>query len=235
MSIYVLIHGACSGGWCWEKVVPLLKQAGHIVEAPDLPGHGQDKTPLREVTLAAYTRRVCETLDAQAEPVILLGYSMGGLAITSVAEERSGKINTLVYLTAYLVQHGESLAQVISRNTDTLLGANLNKEQGYFTVKEETLREAVFADCSDEDFERARSRLGPQPIAPLMTPVGTTVENFGRVPKVYIECLRDRAIPPAFQKKMYTTLPFQKILSLESSHSPFYSVPEELVRLLISL
>ena len=40
MSTYVLIHGACSGGWCWEKVVPLLKQAGHTVEAPDLPGHG---------------------------------------------------------------------------------------------------------------------------------------------------------------------------------------------------
>ena len=90
-------------------------------------------------------------------------------------------------------------------------------------------------DCSDEDFERARSRLGPQPLAPLITPVRTTVEHFGRVPKVYIECLRDRAIPPSFQKKMYTTLPFQKILSLESSHSPFYSVPQELVKLLITL
>lgn len=37
MSSYVLIHGACSGGWCWEKVVPLLERAGHTVAAPDLP------------------------------------------------------------------------------------------------------------------------------------------------------------------------------------------------------
>ena len=66
MSTYVLIHGAWQGSWCWDKVVPLLKQAGHSVEAPDLPRHGQDKTPLPEVILQAYTTRVCETLDAQS-------------------------------------------------------------------------------------------------------------------------------------------------------------------------
>ena len=53
MSTYVLVHGAWHGSWCWEKVVPLLEQAGHQVEALDLPGHGQDKTPIREITLAA--------------------------------------------------------------------------------------------------------------------------------------------------------------------------------------
>ncbi len=42
MSTYVLIHGAWHGGWCWNKVVPLLEQAGHKVIAPDLPSHGKD-------------------------------------------------------------------------------------------------------------------------------------------------------------------------------------------------
>ncbi len=92
MSTYVLVHGAWHGSWCWEKVVPLLEQAGHQVEALDLPGHGQDKTPIREITLAAYTNRVCETLDAQAEPVILVGHSLGGMVITQAAEERPAKI-----------------------------------------------------------------------------------------------------------------------------------------------
>jgi pimeloyl-ACP methyl ester carboxylesterase len=104
MSTYVLVHGAWHGRWCWEKVVPLLKQAGHQVEILDLPEYGQDKTLLREITLATYTKRVCETLDAQAEPVILVGHSMAGIVITQVAEERPEKIKTLVYLTAFLVK-----------------------------------------------------------------------------------------------------------------------------------
>jgi len=51
ISTYVLIHGAWHGSWCWEKVIHLLEKAGHKVIAPDLPGHGKDKTPIQEVTL----------------------------------------------------------------------------------------------------------------------------------------------------------------------------------------
>ena len=120
MSTYVLVHGAWHGSWCWEKVVPLLKQAGHQVEPLDLPGHGQDKTPICEITLAAYTKRVCETLDAQAEPVILVGHSMGGIVITQIAEERPEKIQRLVYLTARLLQNGQSLFQIAQTDSDSL-------------------------------------------------------------------------------------------------------------------
>ncbi len=238
MSTYVLVHGAWHGSWCWEKVVPLLRQAGHQVEILDLPGHGQDKTPIREITLAAYTKRVCEMLDAQAVPVVLVGHSMGGIVITQVAEERPEKIQTLVYLTAFLPQNGESLLQVARRNTDSLLTPNLmvNEEQGYLTFKEGApLKEIFYADCSDEDVARAKSLLVLQAIAPMATPVRITAEHFGRVPRVYIECLRDRTISPSIQKMMYMATPCQTILSMETSHSPFFSAPQELVRHLTSL
>lgn len=51
MSTYILVHGAWHGGWRWDKVETRLKQAGHKVAAPDLPGHGQDKTPVPQITL----------------------------------------------------------------------------------------------------------------------------------------------------------------------------------------
>jgi pimeloyl-ACP methyl ester carboxylesterase len=238
MSTYVLVHGAWHGSWCWEKVVPLLKQAGHQVEILDLPGHGQDRTPIREITLTAYTKRVCETLDAQAEPVILVGHSMGGIVITQVAEERPEKIQTLVYLTAFLPQNGESLLQIARTNSDSLLTPNLvvNEEQGYLTFKEgASLKEIFYGDCSDEDVARAKSLLVLQAIAPMATPVRISAEQFGRVPRVYIECLRDRTITPCIQKMMYTAMPCQTILSMETSHSPFFSSPQELVRHLTSL
>ena len=58
MSTYVLVHGGWAGGWCWDKVVPLLRESGHKVETLDLPGHGKDRTSIPEISLAAYVKRV---------------------------------------------------------------------------------------------------------------------------------------------------------------------------------
>jgi len=237
MATYVLIHGAWHGGWCWDKVVPLLRKKGHKVEAPDLPGHGKDKTPIREVSLQGYADRVCKVLDAQSEPVILLGHSMGGIVISQTAEYRPEKIKTLVYLTAFLLQNGEFLLQVGGGDTEALILPNLvmAEDQSFATVKEEAIKQVFYGDCSDEDVSRAKKLLVPQAAAPFGTPINITEKNFGRIPRVYIECLRDRAISPSVQKKMYETLPCRKVVSMDTSHSPFFSAPEALVDHLVSL
>ena len=48
MATFVLIHGAFSGAWRWEKIIPLLNKAGHQVIAPDLPGHGNNKKTAKD-------------------------------------------------------------------------------------------------------------------------------------------------------------------------------------------
>jgi pimeloyl-ACP methyl ester carboxylesterase len=237
MSAYVLVHGAWHGGWCWDKVVSLLRKEGYRVEAPDLPGHGEDKTPIPEVSLQAYTDSICKILDAQSEPVILVGHSMGGIVITQAAEYRPEKIRTLVYLTAYLLRNGESIAQVSQRDTESLLPPNMvfSEDFSYCTVKDEAIRETFYGDCPDDDVARAMSLLVPQSVSPFLTPVDTSEKKFGRIPRVYIECLRDRTISPSEQKKMYTDLPCERVISMDTSHSPFFSAPEELVAHLTSL
>lgn len=237
MSTYVLIHGAWYGGWCWDKVVPLLEKEGHKVEAPDLPGHGNDKTPIPEISLQSYADRVCQILDSQPEPVILVGHSMGGIVITQASEYRPEKIQLLVYLTAFLLQNGEFLLQHAEGDKEALVLPNLimSEDQSYATVKEEALKEVFYVDCSDEDVKRAKSLLVAQAAAPFATPVNTTEEKFGRVPRVYISCLRDKAISPVVQENMYTALPCEKIISMDTSHSPFFSAPEELAGHLLSL
>lgn len=237
MSNYVLIHGAWHGGWCWKKIIPLLEKEGHQVVAPDLPGHGEDKRPIAEITLQAYTDRVCQILDEQSEPVILVGHSMGGVVITQTAEYRPEKIKKLVYLTGFLLQNGEFLLQHAEPDTEALVLPNLimAEDQSSATVKEEALKEIFYADCSDEDVEFAKSQLVPQAAAPFATPVSTTEENFGRVPRVFISCSRDKAISPSIQQNLYTALPCEKVISLNTSHSPFFSAPEELASHLLSI
>jgi pimeloyl-ACP methyl ester carboxylesterase len=237
MSTYVLIHGAWHGGWCWDKVASLLEKEGHTVLAPDLPGHGNDKTPIPEVTLQAYADRTCEVVNAQSEPVFLVGHSMGGLVITQAAENCSDNIEKLVYLTAFLLQDGETMMLHAQQDTENLILPNLvmNEEEGYGTLKDESIQPAFYADCSDEDVAWAKSLLVRQAVAPFNTPVSTTDENFGRIPRVYIECLQDKAIAPSVQKKLYTNLPCEKVISMDTSHSPFFSAPEELANHLMSL
>lgn len=232
MSTYVLVHGAWHGGWCWHKVVPLLEKEGHKVEAPDLPGHGKDKTPISEITLEAYVQSICRILDAQPEPVILVGHSMGGRVITQAAEYRPERIKMLVYLTAFLEPSGESLFQL---GTESLLTPNviLSEDQSYSTVRVDAIKEIFYGDCSDEDVALAKSLLVPQAATPLTTK--TTEQNFGRIPRVYIECLLDVVITPSRQKEMYTLLPCKRVISMKTSHSPFFSAPEELVAHLTSL
>jgi pimeloyl-ACP methyl ester carboxylesterase len=237
MSTYVLIHGAWHGGWCWNKVVPLLEQAGHTVAAPDLPSHGKDTTPINEVTLQSYADRACETARAQVEPVILVGHSLGGVVITQTAEQCPDKIKTLVYLCAFLPGNGESLLHWAQQDTETLVLPNLvmAEDQSYATVRDEAIKEAFYGDCSNEDVAWAKTLLVPQASAPFATPISTTEENFGRVPRVYIESLQDKAISIALQQRMYTTLRCQKVITMDTSHSPFFSAPEALVAHLTSL
>lgn len=230
MATYVLVHGAWHGGWCWDKAVPLLEKQGHKAMAPDLPGHGSDRSPISEVSLRAYADRVVKVLEAQSEPVVLVGHSMGGIVISQAAEYRPERVKTLVYVCAFLLRDGESLLQIAQGDTEALVLPNLvmTDDQSSATVRDEAIKEAFYGDCSDEDVARAKSLLVPQAAAPFATPVRTTAENFGRVPRIYIECLRDRAISPSVQKKMYTALPCQRVISMDTSHSSFFSAPEEL-------
>ncbi len=237
MSRYILIHGAWHGAWCWTKIISLLKSKGHNVEAIDLPGSGNDKTPIPQVTLDAYTKKVCETLDTQPEPVILVGHSLGGITITQTAEYRPQKIKTLVYLTAFLLRNGESRISVRNRDLQSLAPQNTiySEDKTYMIFRKEAAREVFYADCSNEDIERAKSLLCSQAIAPLKTPMHLTEENFGRIPRIYIECLHDKAVSPSMQKMMYTATSCRKVLSLNTSHSPFLSAPEALAAHLVSI
>jgi pimeloyl-ACP methyl ester carboxylesterase len=237
MATFLLIHGAWHGGWCWRKVAPLLEASGHRALAPDLPGHGDDETPLTAVTLENYSNRICEIAGAQPEPVILVGHSMGGIAITQAAQNCPERIRALVYLCAFLPRNGDSLLTWATQDHGSMVNPTTveSQENGAVVVKSEHRREAFYGNCTDEDFEFAQSRLAAQPGAPFGAPVGTSAAGWGQIPRYYIECERDRAITLKLQREMQKHSPCRETFSIDTDHSPFLSAPESLVDILLRI
>ena len=237
MSTFVLVHGAWGGAWCWFKVIPLLKIDGHEVIALDLPSHGVDKGQTTSVSLEAYAERVGEVLDDCKEAVVLVGHSMGGIVISRAAELRPAKVAKLVYVTAFLLQDGQTIMEVAQADAQGQVLPNIvfSEDQKSMTVKEEALRPVFGADCSAADLALAGTLLVPQVVAPFTTPVRTSAGNWGKIPRVYVECVHDNAISIAMQRAMYAALPCQRVVTMETSHMPMLAAPEALAGHLLRL
>jgi pimeloyl-ACP methyl ester carboxylesterase len=237
MSTYVLVHGAWHGAWCWHKIVARLEARGHRVVAPDMPGHGMDRTPIEQVTLEDITARLACVIDAQDESVVLVGHSYGGAMISQTAERRARKIHALVYLTAFLIPDGKTLLDTAADDPESILGPFIafSPDGKTAAVNRSAWREAFYAGCSDDDFALARLALGLEAVAGFATPVHTSAANWGRIPRFYIECVRDKAIGIGRQRQMIKALPCKQVFSLDTDHSPFFSAPDALSDILAEL
>ena len=217
--------------------MPLLETMGHKVLAPDLPGHGVDKTPTATVTLKSYTDRICEIAGAQAEPVILAAHSMGGVAITQAGEYCPNQIRALVYLCAFLPRNGDTLMTWASQDRASMVNLMTvdPRPNGALAFRPEHAREAFYGNCTDEDVASSESRLVAQSGAPFGTPVETTLARWGQIPRYYIECDRDRALTLTLQREMQKHSPCRQTFSIDTDHSPFLSTPEKLADILLQV
>jgi pimeloyl-ACP methyl ester carboxylesterase len=236
---YILVHGAWHGAWCWDKLVPLLRERGHSVDAIDLPGSGRDVANAANATLERYVERVVQSIDAGAGPVVLVGHSSGGAVITGAAEVRPDRIAAAVYLAAFLPRSGSS-TQEISRspeNAGSLIprAMIMSADKRTVSLRPDALKEIFYADCSDTDAAWASSRVGPQALRPLGEKVVWTPERFGRVRRIYIMTLRDRALVPLAQRRIIDEIKFERVITMDTSHSPFLSRPQDLAQFLTGI
>ena len=161
MADFLLIHGSGHGAWAWRDVLPLLRDLGHEARAIDLPGHGDDRTPIEAVLLETYRDAV---LSALGDRTIVVGHSMGGYPITAAAEAAPARIAALVYLCAYVPATGMSLADMRRAGPrQPLTPAIRRAEDGMsFTFDPAMARALFYHDCPDEAVElRAGPALPP--------------------------------------------------------------------------
>jgi len=237
MSRFILVHGAWLGAWCWDGVVAPLRAQGHEAIAIELPGHGADQTPLAAISLAAYVDRVSSQVAGGKERSVLVGHSMAGIVLSSVAEAMPEKLHSLIYVAAYLLRPGQSIMNASAIATDSLVGPSMVPAADWSTVaiKPEALA-AVFAeDAPAAALKRLQSLARPEPAQPFNTPVTVTAKRFGTVRRCYVKTALDRAVTPMLQDAMLAAMPCAKVATMATSHTPFLVKPNELADTLIAL
>ncbi len=235
MKTYLLVHGAWQGSGCWRKVGSILRTAGHSVITPDIPWSNAEQNS-GQSALSWCVDQLIDNLRND-DNVIVVGHSIGSIFISQLAEVIPEKTATLVYLSGFLLKNGQCANDTANLMGDSVVSRNmsLSTDKKNIVLPKEILREAMFEDVGNEDFTYAIESYSNQPLWTFQTPVTLNEERYGSIPKFYIECLKDNAIPITAQRIMQENSACQEIYSLDSSHSPFYSMPKALAAILLAI
>lgn len=232
MTDFLLIHGSAHGAWCWDHLIPVLKQAGHNARAIDLPSHGADDTPAAQVTLDLYAQAIGAALQ---DNTVIVAHSMAGYPAALAADQCPGKVAQLIYLCAHTPEPGKSIADMrATADRQPLAAAMIPAADGKtVTFDPELARDRFYHDVPSDLADWALSRLCPQAILPQTTPY----PNLQRAPvkQHYIRCTDDRAIPPSYQVARTADWPAGTVSDLSTSHSPFLADPATLAAELIRI
>jgi pimeloyl-ACP methyl ester carboxylesterase len=238
LKTFVLVHGAWSNAEVWSEVTQRLEAAGHKVFAPNLPSHGTDVTPPENASLDGYADAVLAIAKSADQPVVLVGHSMAGTVISTVAERNPELVSHLVYLAAYLLPNGQSLygfTQTSPGMADSALGPALRPGEGTLGVDPAAFIDVFCADAPPDAAKAAAVNLRPDPLTPLGTPITVSDSRWGSVPRSYIFTSKDRCVSPASQKEMVDAVPVGKVATIDASHLAMLSKPDELVSIISSL
>ena len=153
---FVLVHGACHGGWCWQRVADRLIAKGHRVSAPTLTGLCERSHLMNDkIDLTTHiTDIVNEVKWNDLDRIVLVGHSYGGMVITGVAEQLASRIASIVYLDAFLPSDGQSMIDVVAQ-----FAPNLPPPPEPFSGASF----AAFLEVNEKDRSWVASKLTPQP------------------------------------------------------------------------
>jgi pimeloyl-ACP methyl ester carboxylesterase len=236
MARFVLVHGGFSGAWIWLPLIDILKEAGHLVEAFDLPGMGDDHTSASEVSLDSYAARVCEVLAADSEPAVVVGHSIGGIVATQGAARCPESVAALVYVAAFLPKNGQSLFDLKKLpegcGEQVLANVVVEGEPPVAVMPAAASRHGLYGACTEDVATWAIARQCPQPVSPLPVAVSIPRGALNGINRYYVLCTRDRAIPPPLQRRMVAENMCADFIELDTDHTPQLSMTNELAKAL---
>ncbi len=226
MATFVVAHGAWSAGWAWKKMHPLLRAKGHALITPTYTGLGE-RVHLASSSLGLESHIQDMLMVLRMEDVrdaILIGHSYGGMVATGVADLAADRISKLVYLDAFVPEHGKSVfdyvpAEARQRMLDSA-------EDGWRLPPN-----PVPPDTSPQDVEWIMARRVHHPLACFQEPLLLT-NGEPKMPRSFIYAARSgpgdvfRQFADRARREGWNSI------EMDASHSPHVTAPEALAEVL---
>ena len=233
MSTFALVHGGAHGGWCWEEVVPELERLGHRAVAPDLPIGDETAGALR------WAETVVDALSGVDEDVVVVGHSMGGMCVPVVATLRP--VRRLVFLGAMVPVPGMVYLDYLATEPRAVTFAGAGADElaagvvpaNASGITWQAAFDGFYHDIPEPVARRAWERLRPQTMTVFTE--RCPIDSWPAVPSTSIVMTDDRAVGLEWSRRVATERLQGDLIELPGSHSPFYSMPAELARVLAGL
>jgi pimeloyl-ACP methyl ester carboxylesterase len=234
MATFVLVHGAWHGGWCWQRVAPLLHVAGHTVYTPTLTGLGERAHLAHAgVDLALHVRDIVAVLEYERlANAILVGHSYGGMVITGVAEQAADRLAHLVYLDAFVPRHGEAVWDLMPPERRAALEQLRTTRPEAWQVPPPD--PALWGLTAPEERAWVAPRLVPQPLATFQQPLAAPAYRAAALPRTYIRAAHYAGPFDVFANRAQRE-PGWRYHALPAGHDVMVTHPRELAALLLAL
>jgi pimeloyl-ACP methyl ester carboxylesterase len=218
---FLLVPGACHGGWWFEPLVDRLRAAGHAATALTLAGLHPDGPPAPDANLDTHVGQVVAALEVGDEPAVLVGHSYAGAVITGAADRRPDLVAALVYLDAFVPEDGDSCWSM----------TNDWQREWYIDSAG-----ATGLDVAPLPFFDPRSR--PHPIGTLLQRCRLTGAHLGVARRHYVLAAEEQWLarsPFAAIAHRLRQDPTWSVRELDATHNLLATGPELLVDVLLDL
>jgi pimeloyl-ACP methyl ester carboxylesterase len=221
----VLVHGAWADSSCWNGVIAQLQARGFTVYAPPNPLRG----------LASDAASIASFLKAISGPVILAGHSYGG-AVISVSSAKSVNVKTLVYISAFMPDGGESVLSLLSAypaapsDLFTAVPLSSGDVDLYFTPK---YYGPAFATGVPSETAAVMAATQRPVTAGALNEAAPPAVGWKTLPSWYVVAEHDGAIPPPLQQMMAERAK-ASITHVAAGHPSMIQHPEATVAALVA-
>lgn len=232
--VFVLVHGAWHGGWCWQKVSEKLRTEGDMVYTPTSSGQGEHKNTLnKDIDLNTHIEDIVNLIVMEdLHHVILVGHSYAGAVIAGVADRIPERLAKLVYLDALIVENGQSLFDVSPKDSrDHFTMTAMDFDKGLSIPSPPS---TWFGVTDSVDIHWTNNRLTSQPYKTFTQSLVLKNPYGNNIPLIYIACTKpELTVLEQFAAKAKNDKAW-KYYELKTGHDAMISMPAKLAALLSS-